>query len=97
MLDNLLNSIAFTIIVAIAAAAASDAFHASAPKGPGEHAKLVAYVATTAAQPTQPITLGADAAVPAAESPATIVQLPTVVVVGKRERTPGPTSIAAAN
>ena len=79
MLDDLLNSIAVTVVVAIAAAAAAN-FQPPAPKDPVEHAARVA-----------------DAAVPVAESPVAVVQLPTVVVVGHRERVAEPLSVAAAD
>ena len=39
----------------------------------------------------------AAAAASAVEGPMTVVQLPTVVVVGHRERAPEPVAVAAAN
>lgn len=77
MLNDLLNSIAFTVVIAIAAAAAAN-LQPPAPKDQAEHAARVAEV-------------------PVAESPVAVVQLPTVVVVGHRERTAEPLSVAGAD
>ncbi|MEP6874740.1 MAG: hypothetical protein ABI887_10270 [Burkholderiales bacterium] len=93
MLNDLLNSIAFTVIVAIAAAAAAVSLQtADVP-----NVARSADVGTPAAEPSQAVVFGADAAVPVAELPVAVVQLPTVVVVGHREPASGPTSVAAAN
>jgi hypothetical protein len=79
MLDDLLNSIAFTVVVAIAAAAAAN----FQPPVLADQAEQAARVAEVTA--------------PAVESPVTVVQLPTVLVVGHRERAAESLSVATAD
>jgi hypothetical protein len=79
MLDDLLNSIAFTVVVAIAAAAAAN-FQPPVLADQAGHAARVA-----------------EAIDPVVESPVTVVQLPTVVVVGHRERAAELLSAATAD
>ncbi len=80
MLDDLLNSIAFTVVVAIAAAAAANFQPPVLADQAGQAARV--------AEATAPVVV---------KSPATVVQLPTVVVVGRRERAAELLSAASAD
>jgi hypothetical protein len=96
MLDDLLNTSALTLIVAIAAATACINFDAPRRNDEPTYQSAPAAAASAASSPETAMIYGADASVITMELPAPIVEMPAVVVTGHRETLVEP-SVAAAD
>lgn len=99
MFDNILNASALTLIVAIGAVIACSTLQAPTAHGGRDAPALVARPATAASEvaETRPMVYGTDADVQFVELPAAVLQLPTVVIVGRRDRSAEPSTMAAAD